>query len=78
MKEIIVNWLRSVWQTHPVTLVTTTAGILLGVCMLLIGFWATIFLILAGLAGFIIGRWLEADSNRFDSFLERLDDVFRR
>ena len=78
MKEMILDRLKSLWEAHPVTLVTTSVGILLGVFMLLIGFWATLFLILTGLAGVVIGRWLEADPSRLNGFIEKIDDVFRR
>lgn len=78
MKEMILDRLKSLWEVHPVTLVTTSVGILLGVFMLLIGFWATLFLILTGFAGFVIGRWLEADPSRLNGFIEKIDDVFRR
>ncbi len=50
----------------------------MGVLMLVIGFWATFFLTLTGAAGFVIGRWLEADESRLTGFIERLDDVLRR
>lgn len=78
MKDMILDRLKSLWEAHPVTLVTTLVGILLGVFMLLIGFWATLFLILTGFAGFVIGRWLEADPSRLNGFIEKIDDVFRR
>lgn len=78
MKELLLSRLRSVWETHPVTLITTASGILMGVLMLVIGFWATFFLTLTGAAGFVIGRWLEADKSRLTDFIERLDDVLRR
>lgn len=78
MKELLLNWLRSVWETHPVTLITTASGIFMGILMLVIGFWATFFLTLTGAAGFVVGRWLEADESRLTDFLERLDDILHR
>lgn len=78
MKEMILNRLSAVWETHPVTLVTTSSGILLGVFILLIGFWATLFLMLTGIAGFVIGRWLESDGSRLTGLIERIDEMIRR
>lgn len=78
MKELLLNRLRSLWDAHPVTVITTAGGVFLGILVLVIGFWATFFLTLTGAAGFVIGRWFEADENRLTDFLERLDDVFRR
>lgn len=78
MKELLLNRLRSLWDAHPVTVSTTAGGIFLGILVLVIGFWATFFLTLTGAAGFVIGRWFEADESRLTDFLERLDDVLRR
>ena len=78
MKEMILERLKAVWEAHPITLVTTSVGIFIGIFVLLIGFWATLFLLMTGFAGFVIGRWLEADKSRLDSFIERMDEILRR
>ncbi|MCX7720912.1 MAG: DUF2273 domain-containing protein [Dictyoglomus thermophilum] len=46
----------------------------IGILILLIGFWKTLFLLLCVLIGYLIG--LIIDKNLFIDFIERLKDIF--
>lgn len=49
------------YQDHPNTVVLTLLGVITALCFILIGFWATILIILFTGAGFIYGQYRDKE-----------------
>lgn len=55
MKEDVKNAIRFLWEHHRGKFVGTLSGLLFAVFVLVIGFFPTVFLVLCGGIGFLIG-----------------------
>jgi uncharacterized membrane protein len=82
MKEAIKQFLLNICMEHPGKAAGASIGILLGIAILLFGFWKTAFVVFCGLAGLLIGKSFdegaEAENEPFwssfqDMFLDRLN-----
>ena len=69
MKENILLFLQDQWQSHRGRTAGFLLGTLFGVCVLLFGFWSTLFVILCAGIGMYIGLRVE----RVGSWSELLD-----
>lgn len=49
------------YQEHPNTVVLTLLGLIIALCFIFIGFWATILIILLTGAGFIYGQYKDKE-----------------
>ena len=49
------------YQEHPNTVVLTLLGLIIALCFIFIGFWATILIILSTVAGFIYGQYKDKE-----------------
>lgn len=69
MKEKLWQGLVSLWTNERGKFVGTVLGVLFAVCVLVFGFWSTLFVLVCGGVGLFIGH-------RFDqgTFLEDLRD----
>lgn len=52
MRELLL----AEWRDHRGRLVGTISGVLVGIAILLFGFWPIMFIALCGIAGWLIGR----------------------
>ena len=79
MKENILLFLQDQWQSHRGRTAGFLLGTLFGVCVLLFGFWSTLFVILCAGIGMYIGLRVEHEdgwSEMFDT--SALSRFFRR
>ena len=49
------------YKDHPNTVVLTILGLIIALCFIILGFWATIFIILLTGAGFIYGQYRDKE-----------------
>ena len=49
------------YKEHPNTVVLTILGLIIALCFIILGFWATIFIILLTGAGFIYGQYKDKE-----------------
>lgn len=75
MKEDIKEIVQELWQGHRGKLVGGSLGIVLGISVLLCGFFATLFVLLTGLIGFAIGAYMDK-GQRFSDLRATLKEIF--
>ncbi len=72
MKEDMKELVGALWVNHRCKACGLVLGLVLGVAVLLFGFWNTVFVLVCGLLGLFIGIKLDKGEN----FTERLDRFF--
>ena len=73
MKEDIKELVLAAWKSHRAAMSGTLLGIVLGVAVLLFGFWKTVFVLFCGLIGMFIGSRLD----RGDDLLQGVREFWR-
>jgi uncharacterized membrane protein len=77
LREEIMSALTDMWQKHRAPSLGLLAGVLLGMCILLFGFWHILFIVLCGGLGLYIGRKVQAGESllpaAWDRFTRRFD-----
>ena len=69
MKEKFLQEVLYLWTEHRGKFLDTVLGVLFGLCVLVFGFWRTLFVLLCGSIGLFIGSRLDRGD-----FLEELRD----
>lgn len=64
-------WLRA-WQERPAALVGTAIGVAWAILAVLIGFFAALFVLIAGFAGWYVGTRYDSENADWGTFFERL------
>jgi uncharacterized membrane protein len=59
------------WQNHPGKLIGMSLGLILGLLIVLLGFWKTLVLVLFVTVGYVLGK-REDDYQSMSLWLERL------
>lgn len=78
MKETIKLFLRDLWQQHPGKCVCTTLGVLLGICILVFGFWDMLFIFLLGGIGLFVGQNVDREGNTWQNIKDYIPrDIHR-
>lgn len=62
------------FKEYKYRLIFSLVFLTIGILLLLIGFWKTLFLLLCVLIGYLIG--LIIDKNLLLNFIEKLEDIF--
>jgi uncharacterized membrane protein len=78
MKEDFKQLVEEVWQEHRGKFVGTTLGIVLGIAVLLFGFWKTIFILFCGLIGLFVGMKVDSGEDFWQNLQRFLPPIFRR
>ena len=68
MKEF---WLR-LWQEHPGALVGTTLGVLWALLAVGVGFFAALFVLIAGFVGWFVGMRHDSDAGDWGELIEHI------
>lgn len=63
MGENIMQAIKWLWQEHRYASLGLLTGGLLGIAVLVFGFWSTFFVILCGLIGLWLGREIDAKAD---------------
>lgn len=75
MKEDMKEILQALWREHRGKLVGGILGVVLGVAVLLFGFFATLFVLLTGLMGFAIGAYVDK-GQQFSDLQAMMKEIF--
>ena len=67
MKENIKLLAEKLWQNHPGKCACTLAGVLLGICILLFGFWNMLFILFLGGVGLFVGINVDREGNTWQN-----------
>ena len=63
---------EDLWQNHRGKAVGLVLGLAIGIAILLFGFWNTVFVLVCGLLGLLIGIQMD----KGEALTKRLGDVF--
>lgn len=72
MKDEMRELIGDLWQNHRCKMVGLLLGLVIGMAILLFGFWNTVFVLLCGLLGLFIGIKLD----KGEDFLAHMDRFF--
>lgn len=78
MKEDVKLFIEHVWQNHRGKTVGVLLGIILGIAVLLFGFWKTVFVLFCGMVGLGIGMQVDRNEDITQSLEKWLPPFFRR
>ncbi len=78
MKDEVKLLLEEAWQEHRGKLVGATAGLLLGILVLIFGFWSMFFVLLCGGIGLFLGTRLDKGGSWLQNIKDSLPDDFHR
>jgi len=70
--ESFKNWTKS----NPYQVIGITAGFLIGLLVILIGFWKMLFILFMAFVGFLIGKKKD-DGSGFSDFIKPVKDLFK-
>ena len=65
------KFLQELWAQHSGKIIGLTAGFVIGVLILLFGFFRTLFVLLCMIAGYIVGKRIDEKEDIMD-ILEKL------
>lgn len=72
MKEEAKHLAEVLWENHRGKLVGTSLGLVTGIAILVFGFWNTLFVLLCGMVGLLVGVRLDKGGR----LLDHLDRLF--
>ncbi len=78
MKEEVKLLLEKAWQEHRGKLVGTSLGLLLGIFVLIFGFWHMFFVLLCGGIGLFLGIKIDKGGSWLQNIKDSLPDDFHR
>jgi len=70
--------LEEAWHNHRGKLVGTILGIIIGISILLFGFFKTLFIMICGLIGLFVGKRVDEKDNLMDIVEKIIPPGFRR
>jgi len=70
--------LEEAWHNHRGKLVGTILGIIIGISILLFGFFKTIFIMICGLIGLFVGKRVDEKDDLMDIVEKIIPPGFRR
>ena len=70
--------LEEAWHKHRGKLVGTILGIIIGISILLFGFFKTLFIMICGLIGLFVGKRVDEKDNLMDIVEKIIPPGFRR
>lgn len=65
------KFLQAIWQAHSGKILGLAAGFILGIFIILFGFFRTLFVVICMIAGYIIGKRMDEKEDILD-ILEKL------
>jgi uncharacterized membrane protein len=70
--------LEEIWQQHSGKIVGVTIGFILGVLILVFGFFQTLFVLLCVIAGYIVGKRIDEKEDIMDILDKLLPPGYHR
>lgn len=70
--------LEEAWHNHRGKLVGTILGIIIGISILLFGFFKTLFIIICGLVGLFVGKRVDEKDDLMDIVEKIIPPGFKR
>ena len=67
IKESMVLFLQRLWQEHPGKCAGGLAGVLLGICILVFGFWNMLFILFMGTIGLFVGMNVDREGDTWQN-----------
>lgn len=78
LKDDITAFFQRLWEEHPGKCICTAAGIVLGVCILVFGFWNMLFVLLMGAVGLFIGMNVDREGDTWQNIKDYIPrDIHR-
>ncbi|WP_110953166.1 DUF2273 domain-containing protein [Anaerosinus massiliensis] len=71
-------FLEAVWQNHRGKLVGTILGSMIGISILLFGFFKTVFIMICGLIGLFVGKRVDDKDDLMDIVEKIIPSGFKR
>lgn len=78
MKEDVKCFIENAWQNHRGKSVGTLFGLVLGIVILLFGFWKTVFVLFCGMIGLGIGIKMDRNEDIAHSLGKWIPPFFHR
>jgi uncharacterized membrane protein len=72
------NLLEEIWQNHSGKIVGVLVGFFLGVLIILLGFFQTLFVLLCVIAGYIVGKRIDEKEDLMDILDKLLPPGYHR
>lgn len=66
-KEAAELFVKRLWHEHPGKCAGGLAGVMLGICILMFGFWNVLFVMLLGLAGLFVGMNVDREGDTWQN-----------
>lgn len=66
-KEAAELFVQRLWHEHSGKCAGGLAGVLLGICILMFGFWNVLFVMLLGLAGLFVGMNVDREGDTWQN-----------
>lgn len=77
-RDHVVPFLEQLWQKHPGKCACSMAGMLLGVCIVVFGFWNMFFILLMGAVGLFIGMNIDREGDTWQNIKDYIPrDIHR-
>ncbi len=67
LKDSVVAFFQHLWERHPGKCACSMTGMVLGVCILIFGFWNMLFVVLMGAVGLFIGMNVDREGNTWQN-----------
>lgn len=78
IKDDMAAFLQRLWEEHPGKCICGTAGVMLGVCILVFGFWNMLFILLTGAVGLFIGMNVDREGDTWQNIKDYIPrDIHR-
>lgn len=78
IKDDMAAFLQRLWEEHPGKCICTAAGVMLGVCILVFGFWNMLFILLMGAVGLFIGMNVDREGDTWQNIKDYIPrDIHR-
>lgn len=71
-------FLEAVWQNHRGKLIGTILGSMIGISILLFGFFKTVFIMICGLIGLFVGKRVDDKDDLMDIVEKIIPSGFKR
>lgn len=77
MKEELKSWCKNMWHAHPGRIAGGLLGVFVGSFIILIGFFHTIFILVCGIVGLLIGARIDNEDDFLQSCRKITDNLYR-
>ena len=75
MREAIKNFVIDLFESHRTRKIGFISGLAIGVAILILGFFNTLFIFLCGVVGLFVGSHFDSKDDLIEKLLRKLDEI---